>query len=172
MIDADLYWPVLHVGLENPWFVVSLLLTHTIERFWRLIRTSLRADCRCRVVCLVELRLVLMSWIARSFGHGPVRLVLVDACKGTLFGVVRSRANDLRGGVKLNERVKTLDSSPSIKTVFRLLGDFRLQTWLILRSWSHLVLLLLRWKLNNLLLTLESPPNRVFPLYCLRTLSA
>ena len=149
MVDTHLHWLVFHMGLEDAGLVVAtLLFSNAEEGLRRLVGTRLQAYRRSSVVGLVQLPLVLVGGIARAFWHRPVRLVLVHAGQGTFLRMIGTRANNFRGGVEFDQRVKALDCSSGVETELRLCGYLRLQSWHILRSGRHLVLLLLRRKLK------------------------
>lgn len=101
-----------------------------------------------------------------------MRLVLVDTSEGALLRMVGARTYNLRGGVQLDERVKSLDCPPGVETILGLVGNLGLEVGCVLWARCHLVLLFLGRELSRFLFTLESPPKRVFPLWFLRTLSA
>lgn len=172
MIDTNLNWTILHMCLENSRFVVSLLLSHAKKWLWWLIWSLLKSNWGSSVICLIKLASILVSRISGSFWHWPMWLILIDTSQRALFRMIWAWSNDLRSWVELNQRIKPFYCSPGIKTILWLIWNFWLKVRNIFRPRGHLVLFLLGWKLYHFLFTRESPPKRVFPLCCLRTLSA
>lgn len=172
VIDAYIHWLILHMGLEDTRFVISLLFSYTKQRLWSFIGSNLRPHWRGCIVCLVKLGSVLVSWIPWSFWQGPMRFILIYTGIWALFGVVRSRTYDLWCWVELDKGVKSFNSSPSVQTILGLFGNLGSEVGGVFGARGHFVLLLVRGELNKGWGTLESPPNLVFPLCCLLPLSA
>ena len=95
MLDLYLHRFELHVWLENPWLIVSLIFTDTEGWFADFIRSELSSDgWRC-VIGLVELPLVFGLTVSWAFRNGPGWLVLGFAGIRTFLWMISAGAHDL-----------------------------------------------------------------------------
>ena len=172
MLNTDIHGLVLHVGLEDASFVVSLLLSNTIEGLWIFVWSYLCSNWRCCIISLIQLPSKLVRGISRSFRNWPMRFIWIDACERAFFRVIRSWSNYFWCGIELYERVKPFNCSSGVQAVLRVIRYLWFQIRDIFWSWCHFILLLIWGKLNRLKTTLESPPNLVLPLCYLLALSA
>ena len=150
MLDADVYRFILHMSFEYSCLIVtSFVFCNTVQWLWNFVWTSLKSNWWSCVISLVQLPSILMRGISWTFWHWPMRLVCVCASKSTLLWVIWSRTYYLRSWIEFNEGIKSFDSSSSIETILRLYRYLRFKIWLIFRSRSHFILLLIWWKLNK-----------------------
>lgn len=147
MIYSNLHGLVFHVSCKDPCLVLTPgFFTHAEVRLWRLLWSSLVSDRRSCIVGLVKLPSIFVTGVPRTLGDGPMGQVLLLTRVRAVLRVVGTRADDFWSRNEQNKRVKTLDSSPSIKTELRRSHGFWLDCGIILWARSHLILLLVDWK--------------------------
>ncbi len=173
MLDLNLHRLELHMRLEDSSStIISLILSNTEMRLAWLVGSILSSYRRWSVIGLIQLPLVFWLTISWALGYRPLRLVLCFACVWAFLWMISSWTYNFRCWIQQNQWIESFNSSSRIKTELRCVRNFRLNVWIVLRPWCHFVFLLSRWKLNKKQITLESPPNLVFPIFNLLALSA